>query len=99
MVFIEKFEKGKKKLVLIGVSHSNDSEQINKIKREIEKFNPDVILIEGEFEKAKFSSESEAILHGWEMGFVSYFARKRNILLEPNDPSDEECIKFIGKIY
>ncbi|MBS3070775.1 hypothetical protein J4407_00530 [Candidatus Pacearchaeota archaeon] len=99
MVLVERFEKNGKEIIFIGVSHSTDLFQIDLIRSKLEKMRPDVILIEGGYENAEFLSEDDAISRGWEMGFVSYFAKKKKILLLPNDPSEKECIKFIENIY
>ena len=99
MVHLYEFEKNNKKIVFMGVQHSSKISQIKEIEKEIEKLKPNVILIEGGYEKAEFSNEKEAILKGGEMGFTSYFAKKNKIILLQNDPSDKECIKFIEKNY
>jgi len=55
-------------------------------------------LIEGEFEKATFTNEEEAIQRGAEMGFVSYIANKKNIQIASNDPSPQKCIPYIKNL-
>jgi len=99
MVLIENFNKNEKKLIFIGTSHSNNTSQINILRERIIFFDPQIILIEGGFENAVFINENEAISKGGEMGFVSYFAREKNILLSGNDPLESECIDFLCNIY
>ncbi len=99
MLIIKNFELNSKKIVFLGTIHSSDLEQINKIKKELINFSPEVILIEGGFENAVFSDEKEAIHKGWETGFVSYFAKEKKIDLIGNDPSEIDCINFIKLLY
>ena len=98
-MFLEKFNFKNKEIIFIGTNHGPEKEKINYLKKNILLLKPDLILIEGGFENATFKSEKESINKGWELGFVSFFAKKNKISLKGNDPSDEECINFIASKY
>jgi hypothetical protein len=97
---VKKFSKNQKEIVFFGTSYSsNNIIQINKLRKELFEFNPDILLVEGGFEKSKFKNEKEAILYGEELGFASHYAKENNILLEGNDPLEVECIEFLKSMY
>lgn len=95
----EKFAKGDKTLVFFGSVHGSDLSQIKYILDEINLLNPEIILIEGGFEKATFPGEQESIEKAGELGFVSYLAKKRKILMIGGEPSEKECVSFVEKNY
>ena len=86
------------KIVFFGSRHREDLEQINKIREIISDFNPEIVLIEGGFENADFSSEEEAIQNG-ESGFTCFLAKSKNIVVKGNDPSNSDQINFLMKSY
>lgn len=86
-------------IIFFGSNHSKDSLQISAIKKEVIEFNPEIILVEGNYNLADYSSEEEAIEKGGEAGFISYFAKKEKIKLLSNDPSTEEDLNFLAKRY
>ena len=88
-----------KKILFFGVNHSNsDFLQIKNLKDNLVKFNPDLILIEGGFERANFETEKESISQG-ELGFASYFSKRNNFELLGNDPPEKDSINFLNSIY
>lgn len=99
MLDFKKFEFNQKKIYFIGTFHTNDENVINQLRKFLEEFKPELILIEGGFENASFEKENEAIQKGWEMGFVSFYAKQKNIPLEGNDPTEEKSIEFIKELY
>ncbi len=86
-------------LIFFGVAHTKNLVEISKLIEAIREFNPDIILIEGGFEKATFRSEEEAIEKGGEMGAVSFFAKKNVINLLPNDPDQKDEFDFMIKEF
>jgi uncharacterized protein YfkK (UPF0435 family) len=86
-------------LIFFGTSHTQDLDVIHKLIEKIKKFSPNVILIEGGFEKATFDSEEMAIKRGGEMGAVSFFAKNSKITLLPNDPDSTEEINFLSQKF
>ena len=91
----KEFNIDNKKIIFIGTTHGPEKEKINFLREYISSSKPNLILVEGGFENAKFKTEEEAILKGWELGFVSFFAKSKGIPLKGNDPSNKECINFI----
>lgn len=97
---IRKFCRNKKEVIFFGTNHSDvDTIQINKLKKELFEFKPEIVLVEGGFDKSEFKSEKEAILYGGELGFTAYYSKENGILLEGNDPPEVECIEFLSSIY
>lgn len=99
MHFCKDFVKGKKHLRFFGSEHSLDDVHINFLREKLKEFKPDLILIEGGYEKANFDSEKEALEKGLEMGFVNFYAKKNKILLEGNDPNYSKTISFLESFY
>ena len=98
-VYIRNFKKGEKEILFFGCIHSKSNEQLNKIKEIVFNFNPDIILVEGNYHLADFKSEKDSIEIGREMGYTSFLAKEKNIKLDSNDPSFSEDILFIEKNY
>ena len=96
---IEKFEKGQKEIIFFGSQHGRDISQILNIQEQIENLKPEIILIEGNYDKSIFSSKEEAISKGGELGFTSFLAKQKKIKLLSNDPSAKEDINFLSKKY
>lgn len=96
---IEEFQNGKKKIVFYGSHHSFDREEIEAIRKTIDEFKPEIVLVEYGYEKREFSSEEEAIEKGDDMGFCVYYTKKKGIKIGPNDPSPEKCIEHITEKF
>ena len=94
---LERYSNKKKTIVFFGGIHTLDLVQQNLIRREIEKLNPQIILVEDEFYKVNYNSEEEAI-RDVELGYVVYLAKKRDIPVISNDPSHEEQALFLSKL-
>lgn len=92
-------EKFSENLIFFGLSHTQETNKIFQLIEEIKNFKPDIILLEGGFDKAIFESENEAIKKGGEMAAISFFAKKEGITLIPNDPNQEDEIEFIEKKF
>ena len=88
-----------REVFLFGANHSKELNQINEIESSINPFNPEIVLIEGGFDKANFNSKEEAIKLGQEMGFTSFLCKEKGISMKSNDPSDSEEIKFLEENY
>lgn len=99
MIRFKKFKLNNKEILFVGTAHNPNKEKIKKIKSQLENFSPDIILIEGGFENGKYLDEEDSIKKGWEMGFVSFYANEKNIILKGNDPDKESCVKFIKELY
>jgi len=99
MSFITRvFRKENSQVVFLGCEHTSDSKKIYEIEKILEDFNPEVILIEGGFEKASYTSKAEAIKDG-EMGYISFWANSHDIKILPNDPTFKKNILFLEKEY
>ncbi len=88
-----------KSIFLFGTKHSKDLRQLELIQDSIKKFGPDVVLIEGNFDKAAFNSEEEAIKSGKELGFASFYCKSNNIPMFSNDPLKREDRDYITRRY
>ena len=88
-----------KRVFLFGSRHSDNSGQLDLIKRSIEDFNPDIVLVEGNFDTATFNSAEDAIRYGREQGYASFISKERSIPLESNDPPHGNDRKFIEDKY
>lgn len=95
----ERFIGRKKEILFVGSTHSRDSAEIIQIKKVFEDFNPDVVLVEDEFDILEFLDEQDAINKGGDMGFVSFLAKKNGIKIISNDPRFEEDVLFLEKKY
>lgn len=95
----QKFVLKDKEIVFLGSSHGKEKEKIDFFRNNLVEFEPDLILIEGGFENATFNTELEAIEKGWELGFVSFFAKLNKIELRANDPQNFDSINFLEKKY
>lgn len=84
---------------LFGSNHSTDKSQLDLIRSSIEKFNPEVILVEGNFDKANFNSIEDSIKKGREMGYVSFICNRKKIPLISNDPLSKDDKEFIRNKY
>jgi len=83
---------------LLGVDHTQDFRRLSKLKEKIEKINPEIILIEGNFDKANFPTEEIARSIG-EMGLISHLAKKKGIIIKSNDPLNKTQERFISKEF
>ncbi len=90
---------GHKKVLFFGSKHSSHKEELDLINKTLEKFNPEIILVEGDFDKPDFYNVEESIRRGQEMGFVAFFAKENKIQLESNDPSMKNQKKLITENY
>lgn len=88
-----------RRVFLLGSDHSKNPEQLKLIKYYIEKFNPDVVLLEGNFDRATFDSVEDSIKYGADMGYASFLSKKKSIRVESNDPPFVEDKKFIENRY
>lgn len=86
-------------IFLVGSNHSDDYAQLELIRSSLEKFGPDIVLVEGNFNKASFDSIEESIKYGKEMGYISFICRDKNIPMESNDPPFEEDKQFVEQEY
>jgi len=84
---------------LVGTTHSSSSEELDELKRIIVSYCPDVVLLEGNFDKATFASEEESIKGGNEMGYVSFVCKSLGISLFSNDPLNEETFNFVREKF
>ena len=96
---LKQFKKGNKIILFFGSVHNPDKEQLLRIKEELDKLSPEVVLIEGNYDIPIYTSEEEAIQKGRELGFVSNLSRNKNISLISNDPQQKEEIQFIKEKY
>lgn len=88
-----------RKVFLLGSNHSKNSKHLKSIMYYIENFNPDVVLVEGNFDKAMFDSIEDSIKYGADMGYASFISKEKSIRVESNDPPFIEDNKFIEKRY
>jgi hypothetical protein len=98
-VQVEDFKSNSKRIIFFGSIHSKSNQQIEKIEKSLFKLNPEVILIEGNYNKADFNSKQESIEKGLEMGFVSFLAKEKQIKLESNDPPFSQDLAFVKEKY
>jgi len=98
-MFYEKLRSGNKEILLIGSSHSDEKEYVSKIKNYFLDFNPDIVLVEGNFDIPEFSSEEDAVARGKDMGFVNYLSKFNDVPIYSNDPSFSSDINFVEDIY
>lgn len=98
MIYTE-IASGEKKVFLLGSYHSDNREQLELIRRTIEEFNPDVVLVEGAFSEATFDSVEDSIKRGGEMGYASFISGKKSICVRSNDPLIMEAKKFLENKY
>ena len=96
---VEKFLGENFKIIFFGSIHGKDEKQTKGIKEIFSSFIPDIVLVEGNFENANFSSEEEAIQKGGELGFACFLAKSKNIIVKGNDPSNLDQINFLVKNY
>ncbi len=96
---IEEFNSKSLFISFFGSSHAGEKFELNKIKNYIDKFKPDVVLVEGNFDKFDFENEEQAIDVGLEAGYASFIAKRNGIKVLSNDPPLEEDIDFIVKKY
>jgi predicted metallo-beta-lactamase superfamily hydrolase len=96
---VEKFFGNRVKIIFFGSIHQKNGKQVNKIKEILTSFKPNIVLVEGGFENATFSSEEEAINNGGESGYASFLAKSRGIIVKGNDPSSLSQINFLLKEY
>ncbi len=89
-----------KHLFFYGSRHCNDKSDpmFNDIERYFYNCSPQVVLVEGYYNKSLYADPEEAILHG-ESAFVSYLAQKENIPLDTVEPSMEEQYKNLLDRY
>lgn len=97
--YFKNFIRGAKVIIFFGSVHSNSKEQLDLISQEISNLDPELILVEGNFNLATFKSEEEAIQFGGEMGYVSFLAKSKNIKIDSNDPLFSEDISFVEGRY
>lgn len=87
-------------LLFYGSKHSND--KTDPMFKEIEKYfyniKPQMVLVEGDFDKYDFTNVDEAILKG-ESAFVTYLAKKNGIPVESVEPSMKKQFDFLLKKY
>lgn len=88
-----------KEVFLFGCRHSDDSEQLNLIRQSIKQFNPEIVLVEGNWDEATFNSVEDAIKFGREQGFTVFISKEKSISVESNDPPLEEDKKFVEDKY
>lgn len=98
-VIAKEFINQNKRILFIGSAHTKNIQIIKKIGDMINLFNPDIVLVEDNFNNAEFSDEQESITRGKDMGYVSFLAKQKNIPLLSNDPSFEDEVMFIEKKY
>lgn len=82
-------------IIFFCVRHSKDREQIKSIRKEIDNFGRGVVLVEGSFHIPNFPNEEIAIQTGGEMGFASFYSKRKGLKVLSNDPSSREGIAFI----
>lgn len=81
-------------LTLIGVKHTSNKKYIKKLITSIKSKQPDLILIEGNFDKADFKTKEQALKFN-EMGYISYYSKKQNIKIKSNDPSNKKQHNYL----
>jgi hypothetical protein len=89
----------KNEIFFLGVAHSNSPEYLADLKEVIFSFHPDVVLLEGNFDKATFDSKEESIEKGSELGYVSFLCKSSGIPMFSNDPSNDETFNFVKKEF
>lgn len=98
-MILQEISSREKSVLLFGSSHSNDQAQLEKIKKTLQEFNPEIVLVEGNFDKANFENEEDSIKLGGEMGYTSFICKQRGIPIESNDPQTNDDRDFIQKKY
>jgi len=96
---VEKFENSKNIIIFFGSQHSKDKNQLIEIEKRIKDLQPNIILVEGNYNLANYKSKEESVLYGGEMGFVSYLAKNKKIKLLSNDPPEKRTIMFVTQKY
>jgi hypothetical protein len=68
--------------------HSNDPEHpmFHDLEEAFVQFSPDVVLVEGNAERGRYSDAEQAIIHAGEPGFVAYLARSSGIPVQSIEP-------------
>jgi hypothetical protein len=99
MPFFIDFAFGDKKLRFFGSDHSKEKFHTNFLKKKLDEFKPNLILVEGGYEIANYDSEKEALNKGLELGFTNFYAKKNNIKLKGNDPHHTKKVSFLESFY
>lgn len=87
-----------KEIYLIGTEHTKNLKDLINLKERIQKIKPNLILVEGNFDKADFPSDEVAMSFG-EMAIITFFAKKNKISLKSNDPSNKSQENFVSKEF
>lgn len=87
-------------LLFYGSRHSNDPDipMFKQIELYFYKTKPQIVLVEGDFNKLNFTNRDESILKG-ESAFVTYLAEKNNISVRSVEPSRKEQFDYLLKKY
>ncbi|MTI71841.1 MAG: TraB/GumN family protein [Firmicutes bacterium] len=93
-------KEGDKHLLFYGSEHSNDENNpmFEDIKEKFHSINPEIVLVEGDYNNNKYSDIDNAIKSG-ESAYVTYFAQKENILIKSVEPSKKEQYQYLLNKY
>ncbi|MTI66877.1 MAG: TraB/GumN family protein [Firmicutes bacterium] len=91
---------GDKHLLFYGSEHSNDEKNpmFEDIKEKFHFINPEIVLVEGDYNNNKYSDVDNAIKSG-ESAYVTYLAQKENILIKSVEPSKKEQYQYLLNKY
>lgn len=96
---VRRFSSGSRTVLFVGTAHDYALKEVKPIKKLIENFNPEIILVEDSFDLMNFDDEEKAVRRGGEMGYASFIAKKSGITLDSNDPRFKDDILFLEKRY
>ena len=99
--YIYQLENQNKKLLILGSEHTNDpkNSQFNDFKKLFLEFKPEVVYVEGGWDKSdQIPKESLAIQKG-EMAFIVFLAQKNNVKIESWEPGMKNEIEHLIKKY
>lgn len=89
-----------KHMIFYGSRHCNDKEDpiFKDIEKHLYEVNPEIVLVEGNFDKNLYIDKESAIKMG-EIAFTSYLAQRNNILLKNVEPSLQEQFNYLLEKY
>jgi hypothetical protein len=87
-------------LLVLGASHTNNpkDKQFSIFRAKFFDFKPEIVFVEGGFDRGTWKSEAQAISIG-ENAFLSHLAKSSNITVESWEPWSEDSMQSLLKEY
>lgn len=98
--YVKTYTNANKKVLVYGSYHTNNpaDNEINDIQHQFQKFNPDIILYEGNHIGVELTME-KSISYYYEMGLVRWLARKHNIQEKNIEPHTKYIYSQLKQSY